>query len=193
MSREAGLYALIATGARKAQHEIAEVVRSCAEFDVEFACDPCDAIERAKNRSLDLCVINGDKTGNAKAAAVKIAKLSEGGVVFLEDANAFETSVAELALNGIVVVPKPLSKMSLVTAIRSVCAANMRLVELKEVNRSLEQKLEDLKFIDRAKIALIKQFGYSEDEAHKYIEKQAMNLRVTKREIAMNILRTYEN
>ena len=83
--------------------------------------------------------------------------------------------------------------MSLVTAIRSVCAANMRLVELKEVNRSLEQKLEDLKFIDRAKIALIKQFGYSEDEAHKYIEKQAMNLRVTKREIAMNILRTYEN
>lgn len=187
------MYALIATGSQRAQSEIAEVVRSCADFDVVFASSAGEAVSKAESRPFDLCVINGDKTGKAKAAAVKTAKLSEGGVIFLEEAEAFETSVAELSLSGIVVVPKPLSKMSLVTAIRSVCAANMRLVELKEANRSLEQKLEDLKFIDRAKISLIKQFGYSEDEAHKYIEKQAMNLRVTKREVAMNILRTYEN
>jgi len=33
----------------------------------------------------------------------------------------------------------------------------------------------------------------SEKEAHKYIEKQAMDLRVTKRTIAEGILKTYEN
>ena len=187
------MYALIATGSQKAQHEIAEVVRSCADFEIVFASSASEALNEAGRHPFDLCVVNGDKTGRAKAAAVKIAKLSEGGVILLEEANEFEASVASLARSGIVVVQKPLSKMSLVAAIRSVCAANMRLVELKEANRSLEQKLEDLKFIDRAKISLIKQFGYSEDEAHKYIEKQAMNLRVTKREVAMNILRTYEN
>jgi len=33
----------------------------------------------------------------------------------------------------------------------------------------------------------------SEAEAHRFIEKQAMDLRVTKREIASRILKTYEN
>ena len=32
----------------------------------------------------------------------------------------------------------------------------------------------------------------SESQAHRYIEKQAMDLRVTKKEIAENILKTYE-
>ncbi len=69
---------------------------------------------------------------------------------------------------------------------------NMRIVGLKEENRDLNKKLEDLKIIDRAKIALIQRLGYTESEAHKHIERQAMNLRVSKREVAVSILKTYE-
>jgi response regulator NasT len=32
----------------------------------------------------------------------------------------------------------------------------------------------------------------SETQAHHYIEKQAMDMRMTKREVALNILKTYE-
>ena len=46
--------------------------------------------------------------------------------------------------------------------------------------------------IDRAKCILIQYLNMTEAEAHRYIEKQAMDMRSTKRVIAEGILRTYE-
>ena len=64
---------------------------------------------------------------------------------------------------------------------------------MQSENRRLVQKLEDIRVVDRAKCMLISYLSMSESEAHKYIEKQAMDKRLTKREIAERILKTYEN
>ena len=45
--------------------------------------------------------------------------------------------------------------------------------------------------MSRAKCALIENMKLTEAEAHKYIEKQAMNSRKTRRELAEDILRLY--
>ncbi|MDR2650244.1 MAG: ANTAR domain-containing protein, partial [Clostridiales bacterium] len=45
----------------------------------------------------------------------------------------------------------------------------------------------------RAKCVLISYLAMSEPEAHKYIEKQSMDMQKTKRVIAEGIVRTYEN
>ena len=34
--------------------------------------------------------------------------------------------------------------------------------------------------------------GYTEEQAHKYIEKKSMDLRVSRRKVAVDILKTYE-
>ncbi|MPN53777.1 hypothetical protein SDC9_201443 [bioreactor metagenome] len=47
--------------------------------------------------------------------------------------------------------------------------------------------------IDRAKMLLISHLAFSEAQAHRYIEKQAMDMRATKRAIAEEILKTYES
>ena len=62
---------------------------------------------------------------------------------------------------------------------------------LKE-NEKLKKTISDIKLIDRAKITLVEYLNMSEDESHKYIEKQAMDLRITKVEVAKNILKIYE-
>lgn len=67
-----------------------------------------------------------------------------------------------------------------------------KIQELERENKVLQQKLQDLKLIDRAKCILIGNFSMTEEQAHKHIEKQAMNLRLPKREVAKNILKTYE-
>lgn len=54
-------------------------------------------------------------------------------------------------------------------------------------------KIEDIKMIDRAKCILIQYLNMTESEAHRYIEKQAMDMRTTRKTIAEGILRTYEN
>ena len=56
----------------------------------------------------------------------------------------------------------------------------------------LEQKLEDMKIISRAKLLLIVNSDVSEEEAHKIIEKQAMDMRKSRVEIAKDIIKKYE-
>ena len=46
--------------------------------------------------------------------------------------------------------------------------------------------------MDRAKCVLIQYLNMTETQAHRYIEKQAMDLRTTRRQIAEGILKTYE-
>ena len=45
---------------------------------------------------------------------------------------------------------------------------------------------------NRAKWHLIECLSMTETEAHRYIEKQAMDLRISKREVAENIIKTYQ-
>ncbi len=63
---------------------------------------------------------------------------------------------------------------------------------MRNENRSLSQKIEDIGIIDRAKCVLIQVLHMTEEQAHKYIEKQAMNMRVPRRQVAEELLKTYE-
>jgi response regulator NasT len=57
---------------------------------------------------------------------------------------------------------------------------------------SAENKIADLKFIERAKFVLAEYLSLTEAEAHRYIQKNAMDRRVRQVEVAKDILKTYE-
>ena len=63
---------------------------------------------------------------------------------------------------------------------------------LREQNQALKRKVDDVKVIERAKFCLIKYLGLDEKQAHRYLQKQAMDLRISPRAVADNILKTYE-
>jgi response regulator NasT len=67
------------------------------------------------------------------------------------------------------------------------------LQEVQKENRELKKKIEDIRIIDRAKCILISRLNLSEEEVHRAIEKQAMDMRTSKRAIAEDILKTYED
>ncbi len=46
--------------------------------------------------------------------------------------------------------------------------------------------------ISRAKCVLMQCLAMSEPQAHKYLEKQAMDLRISKKNVAEQVLTTYE-
>ena len=56
---------------------------------------------------------------------------------------------------------------------------------------SLEDKMQEIRIINRAKWILISELKMTEADSHRYIEKQAMDRCVSKREIAEGIIRTY--
>ena len=56
---------------------------------------------------------------------------------------------------------------------------------------SIEEKMEEIRLINRAKWLLISELKMDEPEAHRYIEKQAMDRCVSRREVAVEIIKTY--
>ena len=86
---------------------------------------------------------------------------------------------------------KPTSGAMLAQSLQLLCATRERLRRMEQKNASLEEKMEEIRVVNRAKCLLIEQFKMTEKEAHRYIEKQAMDRCVTKKTVAENLLSTY--
>ena len=50
-----------------------------------------------------------------------------------------------------------------------------------------------MKIVNRAKLLLMQNLRMTESQAHHYLEKQAMDLRKSKYDIALRVLNTYGN
>ena len=92
---------------------------------------------------------------------------------------------------GVIVVPKPINTMLFSQSLGVVRAAQKRYAGLTKENERLRSTIEEAKIINRAKLLLMQYLSLSEERAHKYIEKQAMDMRTSKIEVARQILKTY--
>ena len=70
-------------------------------------------------------------------------------------------------------------------------SAGERLCRLEQRTLSVEEKMKEIRLVNRAKWLLISELKMSEPQAHRYIEKQAMDRCVPKRDIAEEIIKTY--
>ena len=70
-------------------------------------------------------------------------------------------------------------------------SARERLRKSEKKALSIEEKMEEIRLVNRAKWLLIDELKMSEPDAHRYIEKQAMDRCVSKREVAEEIIKTY--
>ncbi|MCM1367758.1 MAG: ANTAR domain-containing protein [Roseburia sp.] len=184
--------ALIVAGTVKQQHALTDVL-----YRADIDCVVCTTAAEARRaflvRPFDVFVINSglaDEHGNELAVA--LAEANDCGGVFIDDFTRVDGISGELNDSGIVTLVRPITKTSLLEAVKLVAVSNVRVRRLKAKNDALTAKLEDMKYITRAKIVLMRSLGYTEEQAHKHIEKQSMDLRVSRRKVAMDILKTYE-
>ncbi len=105
----------------------------------------------------------------------------------------FDTLSSRAEDYGVLTLVKPLSRQLLYQSLKLAVATRARLRLLEKENRKLQSKIEEVHVVNRAKWALIEYLKMSEDQAHHYIEKQAMDLRITMLAVAENILKTYES
>ena len=77
------------------------------------------------------------------------------------------------------------------TALQWMESARERLRKFEKKSVSIEEKMEEIRIVNKAKWLLIRELKMDEPEAHRYIEKQAMDRCVTRREIAAEIIKLY--
>ena len=70
-------------------------------------------------------------------------------------------------------------------------AMQERFRRMQKKTATLEEKMEEIRIVNHAKWILIQNMKLIESEAHKLIEKQAMDTRQTKREVAEGLIKTY--
>ncbi|MBO4324837.1 MAG: ANTAR domain-containing protein [Lachnospiraceae bacterium] len=97
----------------------------------------------------------------------------------------------KVGAHGVFTLAKPTSQTVLTIALEWMSSARERLRKLEKTTLSVEAKMEEIRLVNRAKWQLIASLNMDEPQAHRYIEKQAMDRCVSKREVAEEILRTY--
>lgn len=96
-----------------------------------------------------------------------------------------------IKFTGAYVLPRPFTKQSLIQTIKTARMAKENMKLLEQEKSKLTKQLEDMRTIDRAKCCLIQYLNLTENQAHRHIQKLAMDTRRTQREIAEDILNTY--
>lgn len=100
---------------------------------------------------------------------------------------------SKIKFTGAFVIGRPCSKTALLQAVKFAEVAGENVKRLTEEKTRLEQQIEDIKIINRAKACLMEYLKLTEEQAHRHIQKQAMDLRRTQKQVALDILKMYVN
>jgi response regulator NasT len=122
--------------------------------------------------------------------AINAAEKTYAGILLFVKADLFATTVEKSEQSGVFVLEKPLTA-PINEIIRLMRAVSFRMRSARRENEKLTRKISEMRTVERAKIALIQYENMSEEEAHRFIEKQAMDKRVGRGEIAAEILKRF--
>lgn len=146
------------------------------------------------DRSFDIVLINTPLSDDfGSKLAEDVALNSRSGVLMFVKNDLYESVTDSAADSGVFTLSKPIAHSTLTQVINILYALCERLSLHNKKTVSLQDKMEEIRVINRAKWVLIKHVNMTEDEAHRLIEKQAMDTRTTRRAVAESIIRTYES
>ena len=170
-----------------------------SSFLTESRCDPVRVVSSvsAAKRALSECgydfvIVNAPLPDDTGVRFAIDAASSKGTVVLLlVRGEHYEDVFDKVAGHGVFTLPKPTSWPTLTLALRWMESARERLRKLEQKTLSVEEKMEEIRIVNRAKWLLISELKMDEAQAHRYIEKQAMDRCVSKRDVAEEIIKTY--
>jgi response regulator NasT len=184
---------LVISATEKSRAYFSDFLRACRYSDISLAGSAAEAAGLLDAREYDFCIVNAPLPDSDGAAlALRAVKKGNGQslIVVAEELADEVRKAVEPA--GVFIVTKPVKRDALWNAVRNMAVAHNRMSAMRERNESLKQKLDDVKHINRAKSILMTDLKMSEPQAHRFIEKQAMERRITKGDVARRVINTYD-
>ncbi|MBR4542913.1 MAG: ANTAR domain-containing protein [Lachnospiraceae bacterium] len=140
-------------------------------------------------RYYDLVIINAplpDESG--EELALDIVEQCDASVLMVVPQDIFEDVLDRVTEQGIMVMPKPSPKGRIDKSVRFLVATQNKMHRLEAKVARAEEKLEEMRVVNKAKLVLINKKKMSEDEAHRYIGKLAMDNGISRGRAAERIL-----
>ena len=179
--------------AAQGQDKLRQMLADVQLSDIVTAKGAAEARRMNAADAYALALINApllDETG--LELAIDIARRSTAAVLLLvktELAPMINDTATEA---GVLIVTKPVVPQMFEQAVRIGLASRNRMLAYKSENEKLQKKYEELKIIDRAKCLLIEHMRITEEEAHRVLEKEAMDSRLPRVRVAKLVLERFE-
>ncbi|MBO7364246.1 MAG: ANTAR domain-containing protein [Lachnospiraceae bacterium] len=183
---------LVVSASEKLNSALSELLPE-SHFQTVRTVSSVSAARRAwDERSYDFVIINSPLPDDAGIRfAVDLGNTSGAAVLLLVRAELHEDIGGKVAENGVFTLPRPLSRPVLMLTLGFMAASRERLRRFEKKTLSFEEKMEEIRLVNRAKWVLINELKMDEPQAHRYIEKQAMDRCVSKKAVAEEIVKTY--
>ena len=159
---------------------------------ISVRCDAASARRALLENRFDIVIVNTplpDEFGTA--LALDACADSGAGELLLVRTELFPQVNEQASPGGVLTLPKPLSQTLVSQSLTLLRGTRERLRRMEQKTATLEEKMQEIRLVNHAKWVLIEQLKMTEEQAHKYIEKQAMDRCITRRAVAENILSTY--
>ena len=125
--------------------------------------------------------------------ALDLSKSRNCCVALLVSGDSYDQVSDQVEDAGVLTLSKPCSAQQLRQAAAMMSATRVKLADLEQKTATLEEKMEEVRLVNRAKWMLIERRGMDEATAHRYIEKLAMDARQTRRLVAQTLIRSLDN
>lgn len=183
---------LVVSAAEKFNETMASLLPSTDYYPIKFVTNIAAAKRAYLEQHYDFVIINAPLPDDYGARFASQVSTSDSTIAMvLVKSEVYETNYAKMVTDGIFTLAKPTSAQMITQALKWMATARERLRHLESKATSIEDKMEEIRLVNRAKWLLIENLKMNESEAHRYIEKQAMDRCVNRREIALNIIKTY--
>ena len=141
------------------------------------------------DRAFDFVIINAPLPDDMGVRfAVDVCTESDAVSLLLLRESFYAELTERLIPYGVFTLLKPTSASMLSVALHWMASARERLRKTEKKTLTLQEKMEEIRLVNRAKWLLIENRGMDEPQAHRFIEKQAMDRCVTRRVIAQEII-----
>lgn len=185
--------ALLISKTADSAESVAAILGECGFEGISFS-DGEHALSVIAEEGFDIItVITPLENAFGLTLAAKIAKSCESGLIVLVKPENLDEAAEKLADTPAFVMPKNVSKTMFIRSVKYMLSVSNEMNKLRSQTEKLTQKLDDVRLVDRAKCVLIEYLRISEAQAHRQIQKQAMDQRITQAEVARSILNTYES
>ena len=180
---------LVISGKKQNTALLSAMLDSSVYRPVDYALSAGEAKRKLLRNTFDIVITDPplpDEFGTE--LALDITSETKAGVLLMVRSDLFATTCLKVEDAGVLTLAKPVSKNNFYTALKLITATSARLLNEEKKTRRLQDKLEETKLVSRAKIILMEKMKISEPEAHRYIEKEAMDSRRTRKEVAEKII-----
>ena len=183
---------LVAGGNEKLCDLISEILPK-NEYEFLLPAKTAGEVRRlTMDRSVDLVILNAPLKDEFGVQLAQDLAENNLGVLLLTGSDVSEQVSYRVEQFGVITLAKPTTKQSLYITLRALTALRSKLLQMEQKTKALQQKVADIHTVNHAKWLLIQHDNMTENEAHRFIEKQAMDMRLSRREVAESIIRTYD-